>query len=358
MEFQEQINEFKSAITESAKSINARMDRFDDAITELSQKSEVALVGSMKTGGKTLGDIAVKQFADNQDIFAKSRSVSLELKAATDAVTTANTRTIMSGGMGMAGAAAPLGLQNAFNTRQAIGTTALEYSRYIGVEGAAAVQAAEGDAKAAVRPNWSLITEAAETIAGVTVISRQSLTDSTELKNGVNITLARSIAAKMDDVLWNGVAGGFAGFGTLSTLHHSTEFAMLPDAISEAVAVMQVAGYAPDCVALHPSTWVAIVTARGTSNDAYLSGNYLGEQAMTLRGLRVVISASVPAGRALLLDSTQSEILIVQNPMLEIGYSGDQFTRNLCTALLEIRAIPVFKATGSAMYVVPEGMSI
>ena len=73
MEIQEQIDAFKSAITESAKSINARMDRFDDAITELAQKGErLSLAGSPKT----LGDIAVKQFADNQDIFAKSRSVS------------------------------------------------------------------------------------------------------------------------------------------------------------------------------------------------------------------------------------------------------------------------------------------
>lgn len=349
------MNEIELALKEMKTNFADKLAAHDVAIIELSQKSErLPAAGS----AKTLGDIAVKQFAENQDIFAKSRSVSLELKAASDAVTTANTRTIMTGGMGMAGIAAPLGLQNAFNTRQAIGTTALEYSRYIGVEGAAAIQVDEGDAKAAVRPNWSLITEAAETIAGYTVISRQSLNDSAELKNGVNITLARSIATKMDDMLFNGVAGGFGGFGSLSTLHQSDTFPMLPDAISEAAAVMQVAGYAPDCVALHPSTWVEILTARGVSNDQYFSGNYLGVQEMNLRGLRVVISASVPAGRALLLDSTQSEILIVQNPVLEIGYSGDQFTRNLCTALLEVRVIPVFKATGSAMYVVPEGMSV
>jgi len=357
-----ELTQFKEAIEANAQAIRSEITRMDEklesAITELAQKQDGMLAGkSFGAAGKTLGDLAVKQFAENQDIFAKSRNVSLELKAASDAVTTANTRTIMSGGMGMAGAAAPLGLQNAFVARQAVGTTALEYSRYVGVEGAAGVQAAEGDAKANVRPNWTLITESATTIAGITVLSRQSLSDSSELANGVNVTLARSIAAKMDDVLWNGVAGGFDGFGTLATLHEST-FDMLPDAISEAVAVMQVAGFSPDCVALHPTTWTAIVTARGTSNDAYLSGNYLGEQAMTLRGLRVVISASVPASRALLLDSTQSEILIVQNPMLEIGYSGDQFSRNLCSALLEIRAIPVFKAVGSAMYVVPEGVSI
>lgn len=352
------MNEIQLALNEFEKNFATKLADHDAAITELAQKADGAIVArGMNGNGKTLGDIAVKAFADNQDVFAKSRTVSLELKAASDAVTTANARTIMSGGMGLAGAAAPLGLQNAFQTRQAVGTTALEYSRYVGVEGAAGVQAAEGDAKANVRPNWSLITESATTIAGITVLSRQSLADSAQLANGVNVTLARSIAAKLDDVLWNGVAGGFDGYADLATLHEST-FDMLPDAISEAVAVMQVAGFSPDCVALHPTTWTAIVTARGETNDAYLSGNYLGEQAMTLRGLRVVISASVPASRALLLDSSQSEILVVQNPQLEIGYSGDQFSRNLCSALLEIRAIPVFKAVGSAMYVVPQGVSI
>lgn len=355
MEIQEQIDAFKSAITESAKSINARMDRFDDAITELAQKGErLSLAGSPKT----LGDIAVKQFAENRDIFEKSRSIRLELKAAGDPVTTGQARTIATGDMGMPGMLAPIGLQNAFVTRQAVGTTALEYSRYLGIaEGAAGVQIHEGDAKAAVRPDWELITQTAIQIAGYTVLSRQALSDAVQLRTGVNVALGRSIATKVDDVLWNG-AGGFEGFGTLATLHQSSVFAMLPDAISEAAAVMQVAGYSPDTVALHPSTWVEILTARGTSNDAYLSGNYLGEQEMVLRGLRVVISASVNAGRALLLDSTQTEILIVQNPALEIGYSGTQFTSNLCSALLETRIIPVFKSEGSAMYVVPEGMSI
>lgn len=348
--------DIQAALNEMKTTVIERLNAHDEAINDLSQKSD--RMPSRGIALKTLGDLAVEQFKENADIFAKSRVVSLELKAATDPVTTDSTRTVMNGGMGLAGIASPLGLQNAFVTRVAIGNSALEYSRYIGMEGAAAVQANEGDAKAAVRPNWELINESALTVAGYTVLSRQALADSTELRNGVNVTLARSIANKLDDVLWNGVVGGFEGFGALATLHQSSIFAMLPDAISEAVAVMQVAGYAPDCVALHPSTWVEILTARGVSNDQYFSGNYLGVQEMNLRGLRVVISSSVPAGRALLLDSTQSEIVLVQNPMLEIGYSGDQFTRNLCTALLETRVIPVFKATGSAMYVVPEGVSI
>lgn len=350
------MNEIELALKELKSNFADRLNAHEAAITELTQKGEKLSVNNGT--GKTLGDVAVKAFADSADIFAKSRTVTLELKAASDPVTTTNARNVMSAGMGMGGTGTPLGLQNAFQTRQSIGTTAVEYSRFVGVEGAAGVQAAEGDAKANVRPNWLLVNETATTIAGITVLSRQALNDAVELRDGVNVTLARSIAAEMDDMLWNGVAGGFGGFSTLATLHASTVFAMLPDAISEAVAQMQIAGFSPDCVAVHPTTWTEIVTARGVSNDQYLTGSYLNEQAMTLRGLRVVISSSVPAGRALLLDSTQTEILIVQNPQLEIGYSGDQFSRNLCSALLEIRAIPVFKSVGSAMYVVPDGLSI
>lgn len=340
--------EIVSAIAEVKTQFANRLQAAEAAINDLSQKSDRMHI---KVGKTSLGDLAVKEFNANKDIFEKSKNVRLELKAATDPVTTGDARIVQTGEMGMAGSAAPLGLQNALVSRQAIGVSALEYSRYKGIEGAAGVQAAEGDAKSPVRPDWELVSETAKTIAGYTVLSRQAVADQIMLRNAVNVSLARSIADKLDYVLWNGVAGGFAGYKTLATTHQSATFTILPDAISESVALMQVAGYAPDCVALHPTTWTDILTARGTSNDQYFSGNYLGVQEMSLRGLRVVISASVPVGEALLLDSTQSELLIVQYPSLELGYSGDQFTRNLITALLETRVIPVFKASGSAIIV-------
>jgi HK97 family phage major capsid protein len=319
-------------------------------------KSGNLMSRSMKARTSSLGDQVSKAFDENRDLFEKTRSVRLEIKAATDAVTTANGRSIATAGVGMIQGGI-LGLQNALPSRNQLATSAVEYSRFTGTQGAAAVQAAQGDTKAAIRPDHSLISQSAITIAGYAVMSRQALSDSAELKRAVEVTLARSVASALDAALVNGVAApAFGGFETLATSYTSLVYTALVDAISEGVATMQTSGFVPDVVALNPADWLAIATAKGTANDHYLSGNYLGAMPMEMRGLRVVLSPSVDAGKGLVIDSTHSELLVADNFTVEIGYSGTQFVQNLATVLGEMRVIPVFRTTGSARLITPKAV--
>jgi hypothetical protein len=128
----------------------------------------------------------------------------------------------------------------------------------------------------------------------------------------------------------------------------------MADAISEGVSAMQIAGFNPDVVSLNPADWLAIVVKKGTANDHYLSGNYLGAMPSEMRGLRVVLSASVDAGKALLIDSSHSELLIVDGFQIEVAYSGDDFLKNLVSVLGEVRVIPTFRTVGSAMLITPK----
>lgn len=299
----------------------------------------------------TLGEQVVRAFGENRDIFAKTKSVSLQLRAATDTITTSSGRTIVNGGVGFVQGGV-LGLQNALPVRVAP-ASALEYSRYTGQQGAAAVQAAEGDTKAAVRPDHTLITQTAMTIAGYAKMSRQAINDQSELRRAVEVTLNRSVATALDTALVNGAAG-FTGFEGLATAYTSLVYTSLVDAISEGVSTMQTAGFSPDVVALNPADWLAITTAKGTANDHYLSGSYLAQIEPVLRGLRVVLSPSVDAGKGLVMDSTHSELLIVEDFTVEIGYAGDDFIKNLAVLLGEMRVIPVFRTVGSARLITPK----
>ena len=301
--------------------------------------------------GASLGDQVVRAFNENREIFGKTKSVSLELRAAADTITTSSGRTIVNGGVGFVQGGV-LGLQNALPIRVAT-TSALEYSRYTGQQGAAAVQAAEGDTKAAVRPDHSLITQTALTIAGYAKMSRQAINDQSELRRAVEVTLNRSVATALDAALVNG-ATGFTGFEGLATAYTSLVYTSLVDAISEGVSTMQTAGFSPDVVALNPADWLAITTAKGTANDHYLSGSYLAQIEPVLRGLRVVLSPSIDAGKGLVMDSAHSELQIVENFTVEIGYAGDDFIKNLCVLLGEMRVIPVFRTVGSARLITPK----
>jgi HK97 family phage major capsid protein len=303
---------------------------------------------------EALGSKVVKAFDENRELFEKTRSVRLDIKAAGDAVTTSSGRSIITGGVGAPNGNV-LGFQGALSTRNAPNTSAVEYSRFTGQQGAAAVQAAEGDSKAALRPDHTLITQSAITIAGYTKISRQALSDSNELSRAVQTTLLRSVNTTLDVALVNGVvAPAFDGFETLATAYTSLVYAELVDAISEGVSYMQLAGFSPDVVGLNPVDWLDINTAKGTSNDHYLSGSYLGSLPLEMRGLRVVLSPSINAGKALILDSTHSELLMANNLSVEVAYSGTDFTSNLITMLAELRVLPIFRTAGSARLITPK----
>lgn len=305
--------------------------------------------GETKSIGKQVADL----FTKNSELFEKTKSLSLQVKAAADPLTTTNARTMASGGVG-AIVGGFIGIQNALPTR-GVAASAIEYSRLTSEEGAAAVQAAEGDAKAAVRPVHTLITQNAITVAGHTKMSKQALSDSRELENAVNLTLARSVNSALDAVLASGSGAVFAGgFNALATAVTSAVYTELPDAVSEAVATMQTAGFNPDTVVMSPAEWLAIVVAKSGGDGQYFAPQaYLGQVPLIMRGLKVVLSPSIAAGKAMVLDSTHTELLIVDSFSVEIGYTNDDFTRNLAVLLGELRVLPVFRTVGAARLVTP-----
>jgi len=344
---------YENQLLTALDAVEKKLDANAFRLLELEQKNSPALPGEFSTKADSLGAQFLKSFEANRELFEKTRSVRLEVKAAGDAITTTSGRTIVSGGVG-AVAGNVLGFQNAISNRPSPSTTAVEYSRYTGQQGAAAQQAAEGDAKAAVRPDHSLITQTALTIAGYAKMSRQAMNDSAELKRSIDITLNRSVATALDVALVNGATGFAGGYETLATASTSLVYTGMADAVSEGVAAMQVAGFNPDVVSLNPADWLAIVVKKGTANDHYLSGNYLGAMPSEMRGLRVVLSPSVDAGKALLIDSSHSELLVVNGFQIEVAYSGTDFVQNLVTVLGEVRVIPTFRTVGSAMLITPK----
>jgi Phage capsid family len=322
-----------------------------DRVLSLEQRGTAPgpTAGSAKTYGAQLIEELTK--GQNLELLNKTKSLRIELKAAGDPVTTSSGRNIVMGGVGVPGGV--IGLQNGLPSRNVSATSAIEYSRYTGVQGGAAQQAAEGDAKAALRPDHTVVTQTAITIAGYTKMSRQAMSDSAELRAAVDTVLMREVGKAVDVALVNGATGFTGGFEGLATAYTSLVFTALVDAISEAVATMQVAGFNPNMVALNPADWLAVTTAKG-SDGHYLTGGYLGSVSPEIGTLRVVLSPSVDAGKALVMDSAHSELVSVGGFAVEMAYSGDDFTKNLVTLLGEARFIPIFRTVGSARLITPK----
>ena len=322
-----------------------------ERLLQVEQKSSAKADGIIQTKA-SLGDQFAAKFNDNKELFGKTQNIRLEVKAAADPVTTASGRNLVAGGVGAPGVNM-IGLQNGLTITPANGVTAVEYSRFLAVEGSAAVQASEGAAKAALRPTHLMVTQSGITVAGFSKLSRQALSDSGELKRAIDNVLARSVSNAMDAMLVNGGTGFVGGYLALATSVTSLVYQNLVDAVSESVATMQTGGFSPDTVAVSPADWLSVQVLKSTTGE-YLSGSYIGQMPSALRGLKVVLSASMPAGKALVFDSSQCELKVVDDYQIEMGYSGTDMTQNLVTLLAETRVIPVYRAVGSAILVTPK----
>jgi len=231
-------------------------------------------------------------------------------------------------------------------------TSAVEYSRFTGFQGDAAQQATEGSAKAAFTSDYTLITQPSLTVAGYSKMSRQALNDSAELARSVEATIRHRVMTQLSVLLATGGTNLTGGFNALAGDWTSTAYDRLPDAVSECLAGMQVIGMNPDTVVMHPTTWATIVTAQDDV-QAYLSGSYLGTLDMQMRGLKVVLATGVAVGKAMVIDSTHVELFVADDFSIELAYSGDDFTKNLCTILGETRVTPVYRTVGAAYLVTP-----
>jgi len=356
-----QIEMFKTAIAQSgaevAEKINKLERKLDDSITELVQMNSGYKVMPGETSAKGFAANAAKAIAEHVPHLDKHGSLRLEVKAAGDLVTTLQTGNTQNVGLG-APVGVPMGLQYACRSMELIGASSVEYSRYTGMEGAAAVQAAEGDLKAALRGQWTLINQPSITVAGYSNVSRQALHDGTQLRAAIQSVMGMSLNRTIDTMLWSGSGTLFDGFYSLSSVFLSSTFVGLPDAVAEAIAAVQASGCNPTHVVVSPTTWVNITVAKAAGSGEYLTGSYLGMVQPMLHGLPVVLSLSVPDGRAVLIDSNNVEIVVTQNPTIEIGYVSDQFIRNTATLLIETRVAPVVKASAGITFVVPSGASV
>lgn len=352
------------------ENVKAAIDKIDGNIKDYHDKTEIKLreladeLLQLKQKGIHMPEPAsaasgnfsrsiIQAIDGNRELIGKAQNVRLEVKAAGDALTTTDARTVTSAGVGIP-TGAVLGLHNAFTTRVIGATSAVEYSRFLANEGAAAKQSAEGAAKAAVRPTFSLITQTSATIAGWTKISKQAMNDSAELSSAIDVTLRRSIAKAVDALLASGTWGGAAGILAHATADTSLVYTGLADAISEGVADMQTDGFAPNVVCMTPADWLSIVTAQASGSGEYLSGAYLNALPENLRGLRVVLSPSITSGKALLLDNAYTELLVVEEMSVEVGTDADDFTKNIRTILGEMRIVPTFRAVGAARLITPK----
>jgi HK97 family phage major capsid protein len=215
---------------------------------------------------------------------------------------------------------------------------------------AAAGQAFEGDGKPESVLEFRLEQKPIVTVATWVKASQQVLADAPVLENYLNTRLAHFLRVRLEHEILNGNASAGQFDGLLRTANH-TVFTPLTgetalDSLRRAGEVVELADYVPTSVILHPSDWRAIELQKTEASvDAYTLGHADGARYVQtgmgprVWNMQVVLSRSIAAGTFLLGDFAASTMLFDrQQPTIEVGFTGSDFTNNLVVIRAEMRA--------------------
>lgn len=227
----------------------------------------------------------------------------------------------------------------------------VSWSRETGFNNAAAVQAAEGDEKAESTLTFELIDSVIPTVAHFVKASNQALADQAMLLNLISNRLRYGLNIKLDDLIINGAVTGWTVTGNHAVFTPTVNESGI-DSINRAIAMLEINEASATLVLLNPADYRSLqrVTAVGGSEE-YLFGSPAGQNREAVWNVQVLPSNSVAAGKLIVLDAAQQgELHIREDARIDLGYSGDDFLKNLVVIRAEMRALNVTVRPDAVVY--------
>lgn len=206
---------------------------------------------------------------------------------------------------------------------------------------AASYQEKEGDEKS--KADLKVVVKRAEiaTIAHYLPASLQVLADNASLTDTVVSILTDGCKQKLEHELLMGSGGEGKINGLVSQAQEYSAIAAYPaDRIGQAVTDLDANGWDANLIVLHPASWFEITKERDDQGTGqYILGSPRDPSPKSLWNVPVILSPSMPIGKALVLDLSTVYLLTRQAPTVELSrHDGNNFTRNLVTILAELRA--------------------
>lgn len=112
------------------------------------------------------------------------------------------------------------------------------------------------------------------------------------------------------------------------------------DDIAGAIAALRTgpALAVPNLLLLHPDSWAAIRTEKNLQGSYYVSSDPSTDQVEQVWGVPVLQSTAFTPGEGVLLDTQlMGKVAIRESMVLRVGFSGDDFVRNIVRSIAEER---------------------
>jgi HK97 family phage major capsid protein len=206
-----------------------------------------------------------------------------------------------------------------------------------------AAEASEGTSKLESDITFENYDVPIRTIAHWLKVSNQLLADAPAIVAYIETRLRDGLAQRVERqvIAGNGTSPNISGLTDSGnyTAYTSTSTDTLTDAINRAKYTLWAAGFPPDLVIVNPADWGSMERLRESgSSGAYLYGVPGMNAGMNPFGVRVVLSTYVSAGYFIIGAFNPTVVLYErQGAVVEMGYDGNDFTKNLVTLRAEER---------------------
>lgn len=200
-----------------------------------------------------------------------------------------------------------------------------------------AAEASEGSLKKESDITFDNYDVPIRTIAHWLKVSKQLLDDAPAIVAYIDTRLRDGLGQRVEKqiIAGDGTSPNISGLTDSGnfTAYTSTSTDNLVDAINRAKYAQWALGFPPDLVIVNPADWGAMEREReGAGSGMYLYGMPGMNAGMNPFGIRVVLSTYVSAGYFIIGSFAQTVVLYErQGAVVEMGYSDDDFTRNLVT---------------------------
>jgi len=170
--------------------------------------------------------------------------------------------------------------------------------------------------------------------------SREILNDMTEFNQEIQRMLRLDLLEYVDEQLLTSTLSSTAPAGittvassyTTTNLDDQIDLPNNADAIRAAMLQLRLLNYKPNVVFVNP-TEAAIMDLTKNENGNYIKIEIEG----ILRSLQVIETTRIDAGYFLLMDTEKWIVKILEDISVEFGYNTDDFSKNMITAICEMR---------------------
>lgn len=336
--YEGQIADAGRADGEIRAEVKALSEKFEKAVTELSQKMTTAAPAAPEVLG-TAGEQFVKSDQYRALVAGDRQNARVEVK---NTVQSGSTTVFPFQKPGVIpGVFAPLTIRQVLRSIP-VTSNAVNSLREASWTNSAA-EVSQGGSKPESDITFEQYNVPITTVAHFLKVTNQLLADAPAIVSYIDLRARDGLAQRVDAQLLNG--NGTAP--NLSGLTDSGNFVaytpvtddLLVDAINRAKYALWASGFMPDTCIVNPADWGEMERTRESAGGGtYLYGMPGMDASMNPFGVRIVLSNNMAQGKFLVGALDTAAVLYARSgAMVEMGYVNEDFTKNLVTIRVEER---------------------